>query len=102
MGEVYLVENLAAKRMEALKVLKKIEDPKEREIAQGRFKREIRAGHRLAHQNIVPTYDGGMLPDGPVYLTMEVVERPSLSALLHARGPLPIAVTRGLLPAICH
>lgn len=100
MGEVYLVENLAAKRIEALKILKKIEDERERNIAQARFKREIRAGHRLSHQNIVPTYDGGMLPDGRLYLTMEYVEGPSLSALLHARGPLPIAMTLGVLAEI--
>jgi serine/threonine protein kinase len=100
MGEVYLVENLAAKRLEALKVLKKVEDPRERDIAQGRFKREIRAGHRLAHQNIVPTYDGGMLPDGRLYLTMEYVDGPSIAALLHARGPLPITLSLGILAEI--
>ena len=100
MGEVFLVENLAAKRLEALKVLKKIDDPAEREVAQGRFKREVRAGHRLSHQNIVPTYDCGALPDGRLYLTMEYVEGPSISALLHARGPLPIAMTCGILAEI--
>ena len=100
MGEVYLVENLAAKRFEALKVLKKVDDDNEREIAQGRFKREIRAGHRLSHQNIVPTYDGGMLPDGRLYLTMEYVEGPSIAALLQARGPLPTAMTLGILAEI--
>ncbi|MFT3696135.1 MAG: serine/threonine-protein kinase [Kofleriaceae bacterium] len=100
MGEVYLIENLAAKRLEALKVLKKIEDKDEREQAQARFRREVRAGHRLSHQNIVPTYDSGMLPDDRLYLTMEYVEGPSLSALLHARGPLPIAMTLGILAEI--
>ncbi len=100
MGEVYLVENLAAKRLEALKVLKKIEAADEREVAQGRFKREVRAGHRLSHQNIVPTYDCGELPDGRLYLTMEYVDGPSLAALLNARGPLPIVTTLGVLAEI--
>ncbi|HET9991023.1 MAG TPA: serine/threonine-protein kinase [Kofleriaceae bacterium] len=100
MGEVYLVENLAANRLEALKVLKKIDNEDERRVAQARFRREVRAGHRLAHQNIVPTYDAGVLPDGRLYLTMEYVEGPSLSALLHARGPLPIAMTLGVLAEI--
>lgn len=53
MGEVYLVENLAARRLEALKVMKKIDDAEQRH-AQARFQREVRAGHRLSHQNIVP------------------------------------------------
>ncbi len=100
MGEVYLIENLAANRLEAMKVMKKIEDKHEREMAQARFKRESRAGHRLSHQNIVPTYDGGELPDGRLYLTMEYIEGPSLAALLHARGPLPISMTLGVLAEI--
>jgi serine/threonine-protein kinase len=100
MGEVYLVENLAARRMEALKVLRQLDDPHEREIAQGRFQREIRAGHRLAHQNVVPTYDGGMLPDGRLYLTMEYVDGPSLATLLAARGRLPIELALGVLAEI--
>jgi eukaryotic-like serine/threonine-protein kinase len=100
MGEVYLVENLAANRLEALKVMKKIDDDDHRRVAQARFQREVRAGHRLAHQNIVPTYDAGMLPDGRLYLTMEYVDGPSLSALLQARGPLPIAMTLGILAEV--
>jgi len=100
MGEVYLVENLAANRLEALKVMKKIDDDDHRRVAQARFQREVRAGHRLSHQCIVPTYDSGMLPDGRLYLTMEYVEGPSLSALLQARGPLPIEMTLGILAEI--
>ena len=36
MGEVYQVENLAAERIEALKILKPIADPAAREIAHAR------------------------------------------------------------------
>jgi serine/threonine-protein kinase len=100
MGEVYLVENLAANRLEALKVMKKVDADDHRRVAQARFQREVRAGHRLSHQCIVPTYDSGMLPDGRLYLTMEYVEGPSLSALLQARGPLPIEMTLGILAEI--
>jgi serine/threonine protein kinase len=100
MGEVWLVENVAAKRLEALKILKRIDDANERETAERRFKREVRAGHRLAHQNIVPTYDSGTILDGRLYLTMEYVEGPSLAALLQARGPLPIPLTLGILAEI--
>jgi serine/threonine protein kinase len=97
MGEVYLVENLAAQRLEALKVLKQLDSPDAQREAQGRFKREVRAANRLAHQNIVQTYDFGQLPDGRLFLTMEYVVGVSLAALLHQRGPLPIAMTLGVL-----
>jgi serine/threonine-protein kinase len=97
MGEVYQVENLAADRLEALKILKPIADPAAREVAHGRFKREVRAGHRLSHQNIVPTFDCGELPDGRLYLTMEYVQGPSLAALLDARGALTVQEVVGII-----
>lgn len=97
MGEVYLVENLAAERQEALKILKPIEDPEARRIAAARFKREVRAGHRLSHPNIVPTYDCGELPDGRLYLTTEYVQGPPLDTLLQARGALPVHLAAGIM-----
>src|SRR3954465_11112968 len=100
MGEVYLVENLAANRLEALKGMKKIDDDDNRRLAQARFQREVRDGHRLSNKCIVSTYDSGMLPDGRLYLTMEYVEGPTLSALLQARGPLPIEMTLGILAEV--
>ena len=99
-GEVYLVENHAAQRLEALKVLKQLDSEDAYRIAQGRFKREVLAAQRLAHQNIVPTYDCGRLPDGRLYLTMEYAPGTSLAALLHARGPLPIQMTLGILAEV--
>jgi eukaryotic-like serine/threonine-protein kinase len=100
MGDVYCVENLAAQRFEAMKVLKKIDDPNIREVAQARFKREVRAGHRLSHPNIVPTFDCGELPDGRLYLTMEFVDGPSLAQVLHQRGTLPVPLVLGILTEI--
>ncbi len=97
MGEVYLVQNVAVGRYEALKVLKKVEQNNEDLVAQGRFKREVRAAQLLSHQNIVATYDAGQLADGRMYLTMEYVEGVSLHALVQQRGPLPIALAVGIL-----
>ncbi len=96
-GEVYLVENLAMRRLEALKVLKKVEQNQADLVAQGRFKREVRAAQLVSHQNIVATYDAGQLRDGRMYLTMEYVEGVSLHALVQQRGPLPIALACGIL-----
>jgi serine/threonine-protein kinase len=80
-----------------VKVLKKVEQNQADLIAQGRFKREVRAAQLLNHQNIVATYDAGQLPDGRMYLTMEYVEGLSLDALLKQRGPLPISLACGIL-----
>jgi len=97
MGEVFLVENLAAQRLEALKILKKIEEPNAEREAQGRFKREVHAANRIAHENIVQTYDYGILPDGRMFLSMEYVMGTSLAALLYQRGPLPVGMALGIL-----
>jgi eukaryotic-like serine/threonine-protein kinase len=96
-GEVYLVENLVMRRFEALKVLKKVEQNQADLVAQGRFKREVRAAQLVAHQNIVATYEAGQLADGRMYLTMEYVEGVSLHDLVQQRGPLPIALACGIL-----
>lgn len=96
-GDVFLVENQALHRLEALKVLKKVEQNHADLVAQGRFKREIRATQLLSHQNIVATYDSGQLPDGRMFLTMEYVEGISLYDLLQQRGPLPIPLALGIL-----
>jgi serine/threonine-protein kinase len=96
-GEVYLVENLVMRRLEALKVLKKVEQNQADLVAQGRFKREVRAAQLVAHQNIVATYDAGQLADGRMYLTMEYVEGVSLHDLVQQRGALPIVLACGIL-----
>jgi serine/threonine-protein kinase len=91
-GEVFLVDNLAAGRREAIKIFTDNKDPE----VEGRFKREIRATQRLSHQNIVGIHDYGRLPDGRMYLTMEAVDGPSLDELLQQRGPLAIPVALGI------
>ncbi len=61
-----------------------------------RFKQEIRLARRIAHRNVVRTYDLGEV-DGVYYLTMEFVEGTSLKQLIASRGrlPVPVAVTIG-------
>ena len=100
MGEVYQVENLAADRVEALKILKRIDNQHARDVAHARFRREVRAGHRLSHPNIVPTYDCGQLPDDRLYLTMEYVDGPTLAQLLQARGRLPVPLVLGIVAEV--
>jgi serine/threonine protein kinase len=92
MGEVYLVEHIALKRHEALKILvgTLANDPQ----FVARFRREARAVNRLRHPNIISIYDFGQLPDGRFYLTMEYADGEGVSQML--RRDEPIALARGV------
>jgi len=65
-------------------------------VALDRFKQEIRLARRIAHRNVVRTYDLGE-EHGMYYLTMEYVEGTSLKQLITSRGklPVPVALTVG-------
>jgi serine/threonine-protein kinase len=87
MGEVYLAEDQRLKRRVALKVL-----PQEVSRSQERlerFQREAETVAALNHPNIVTIHSienaGGLC-----FLTMELVEGPSLRQLLDRSGALPI------------
>ncbi|HYK82164.1 MAG TPA: protein kinase [Gemmatimonadales bacterium] len=69
-------------------------------VALERFKQEIRLARRIAHRNVVRTYDLGEV-DGRYYLTMEYVEGTSLKQLIGARGRLPVAVTLTIGKQVC-
>ncbi|HYU28148.1 MAG TPA: protein kinase, partial [Gemmatimonadales bacterium] len=65
-------------------------------VALDRFKQEIRLARKIAHRNVVRTYDLGE-QNGMYYLTMEYVEGTSLKQLIVSRGklPVPVALTVG-------
>jgi serine/threonine-protein kinase len=65
-----------------------------------RFKQEIRLARRIAHRNVVRTYDLGEVA-GTYYLTMEFVEGTSLKQLISSRGKLPIPVTLTIGKQLC-
>ena len=69
-------------------------------VALDRFKQEIRLARRIAHRNIVRTYDLGEV-NGMYYLTMEYVEGTTLKQLIVARGKLPIAVALTVGKQLC-
>src|SRR5437667_280893 len=69
-------------------------------VALERFKQEIRLARKLAHRNIVRTYDLGEV-NGTYYLTMEYVEGTSLKQLIATRGPLPGPVARAIGKQLC-
>src|SRR5437016_3790111 len=69
-------------------------------VALERFKQEIRLARKLAHRNIVRTYDLGEI-GGTYYLTMEYVEGTPLKQLIASRGRLPVAVTLTVGKQLC-
>ena len=69
-------------------------------VALERFKQEIRLARRIAHRNVVRTYDLGEV-NGMYYLTMEFVEGTSLKQLIATRGKLPVPVTLTVGKQLC-
>ncbi len=92
MGQVYLAEHTAMRRLVALKVLPVFSS--EDMVARERFFREARAAATLDHPNIVRVFD--LCQEGRLlYLVMEYVEGISLQSLVSRRGPLAVS-------AACH
>ncbi len=69
-------------------------------VALERFKQEIRLARKIAHRNVVRTYDLGEV-GGMYYLTMEYVEGTSLKQLIASRGRLPMPVTLTVGKQLC-
>ena len=93
-GEVYLVNNQARGRVEAVKVL--APTAKDKNFA-ARFEREAKATNRLDHPNIVHVYEYGALPGGRPFIALEFVDGETLADLVARTGPQPsMDVTRML------
>ena len=99
MGVVYRAFDRELQEPVAIKTLKPEAmsgDP----VALERFKQEIRLARRIAHRNVVRTYDLGQV-NGMYYLTMEYVEGTSLKQLISSRGKLPLPVTLTIGKQLC-
>jgi len=92
MGTVYQVKHRALGKRFALKALRR-DLAADGEIA-ARFIQEARTAAAVSHPGLVEITDFGRLGSGQVYFVMELLEGPSLAALLRVGGPLPAA--RGL------
>src|SRR5207237_7977391 len=69
-------------------------------VALERYKQEIRLARKIAHRNVVRTYDLGEV-NGTYYLTMEYVEGKSLKEHIATRGRLPVPVTLTIGNQLC-
>lgn len=65
-----------------------------------RFKSEIRLARRIAHRNVVRTYDLGEA-GGLYYISMEYVEGKSLKELIRERGRLPASAVLPIAKQLC-
>ncbi len=99
MGVVYRAFDRELQEAVAIKTLRP-ESMAGDAVALERFKQEIRLARKIAHRNVVRTYDLGEV-GGMYYLTMEFVEGTSLKQLIAARGRLPISVTLTVGKQLC-
>jgi serine/threonine-protein kinase len=85
MGTVYRAHQTTVGRPVAIKVLRA--DLARDEQAVLRFEREARLSTALDHPNLVRVFLSGRLPDGRLYIVMELLEGRSLADELDENGP---------------
>jgi eukaryotic-like serine/threonine-protein kinase len=99
MGMVYKANDKELGEVLAIKTLKP-EMVKADTHALERFKSEIKLARRIAHRNVVRTYDLGEI-SGLYFITMEYVEGKSLKDLIKERGRLPVQVVLPIAKQLC-
>ena len=95
MGAVYQAWDAELGVTVALKIIRPGSDPWVATELEQRFKRELLLAREVTHKNVVRIHDLGEI-DGTKYITMSYVDGWSLSALLHARGKLPVPEALGI------
>ncbi len=99
MGVVYRAWDRELKEAVAIKTLLS-EVLRTDSSALERFKQEIKLARRIAHRNVVRTYDLGEM-GGLYFITMEFVEGQSLKHVIAARGCLPVPVVLTIGKQLC-
>jgi serine/threonine-protein kinase len=104
MGLVYRAAHVGLRRQVAVKILHPslAASPDVR----NRFEREALAVGKIDHPNCVSVYDVGRLPDGSLYLAMELLEGRPLADVLEQDGQLApgraLHVLAGILRGLAH
>jgi eukaryotic-like serine/threonine-protein kinase len=88
MGTVYLARDSRSPRLLALKVLPPKKARKQERLL-ARFRREMEMNLKVAHPNVVQTFDVGTA-EGVNYIAMEYIAGQSLYRLVATGGPLPV------------
>jgi len=104
MGLVYRAAHVGLRRQVAVKILHPslAASPDVR----NRFEREALAVGKIDHPNCVSVYDVGRLPDGSLYLAMELLEGRPLADVLEEEGQIApgraLHVLAGILRGLAH
>ncbi|HEX3865141.1 MAG TPA: protein kinase, partial [Gemmatimonadaceae bacterium] len=99
MGMVYKASDRELGEIVAVKTLKP-DLVDQDSTALDRFKTEIKLARKIAHRNVVRTYDLGET-GGVYFITMEFVEGKSLKDLIDSRGRLPASVVLPIAKQLC-
>jgi serine/threonine-protein kinase len=84
MGAVYAAEHLLLQQHVAIKVIAaEVAGPAHRE----RFLREARAASRVRSEHVTQVFDVGELPDGTIYMVLELLDGHDLSEVRHRGIP---------------
>jgi len=98
MGTVYAAQDMMLGELVALKVLRPLV-AEEKDVIE-RFRREVRLARKVAHPNVARTYDIDVA-EGLHYLTMELIEGTTLSAVLRDQPRLPVPRAVDIAMQIC-
>src|SRR5690349_3898763 len=86
MGEVYAAEHIHIEKRFAIKLLRpEIVSNAE---AVTRFRQEARSASSIGHRNIIGIDDFGQLPDGRIYMCMELLNGAALNDLIQTPQPV--------------
>jgi tRNA A-37 threonylcarbamoyl transferase component Bud32 len=97
MGEVYEARHREIGKRAALKVLKP--SLAQSAEAEARFQREARVVNTIEHPNVIDVFNFDRLPDGRLYLLMDLVDGKTLRERI-ADGPLDVVTTLDILVQI--
>lgn len=99
MGRVYRAEQIALKRIVALKMLS-LSYTSERDVQRERFHREAKSASRINHPGVVQTYGFGEWKD-MLYIAMELLEGGSLEDRIHQNKRFESIEAIDLMIEIC-
>ncbi|MDX2055697.1 MAG: protein kinase [Polyangiaceae bacterium] len=98
-GAVYAAEHVALGSRVAIKVLRGAAAADASEIA--RLRREAQVQVSIKHPNVVRTLDLDQMPDGSIYVVMELLRGVSVAERLQRRGPLTPAFAVPIFIQVC-
>ena len=99
-GAVYAAEHVGIGAKVAIKVLRGAAAVDASEIA--RLRREARVQGSIEQANVVKTLDLDQMPDGSIYVVMELLHGMSLAQRLKSQGPIAPGFGIPMFVQVCH